>query len=57
MLDSLYQATFWQLSERLSEFMPLLPDDDDDVGARTRRWRIGARASCTALCRRSTSRR
>jgi len=34
-LDSLYQGTFWQLSERLSEFMPLLPDDDVDVGART----------------------
>ncbi|MEJ2299432.1 MAG: UPF0149 family protein [Woeseiaceae bacterium] len=27
-LDELYQATFWQLSERLSDFMPLLPDDD-----------------------------
>ncbi len=27
-LDELYQATFWQLSERLSEFVPLLPDDD-----------------------------
>ncbi len=35
MLDSLYQGTFWQLSERLSEFVPLLPDDDADVGART----------------------
>ncbi len=34
-LDTLYQATFWQLSERLSEFEPLLPDDDDDVGVRT----------------------
>ena len=33
-LDILYQATFWQLSERLSEFEPLLPDDDDDVGTR-----------------------
>jgi yecA family protein len=28
MLDELYQATFWQLTERLSEFAPLLPDDD-----------------------------
>jgi yecA family protein len=26
-LDGLYQATFWDLSERLSEFTPLLPDD------------------------------
>ena len=34
-LDTLYQSTFWQLSERLSEFEPLLSDDDDDVGART----------------------
>lgn len=34
-LDTLYQSTFWQLSERLSEFEPLLPDDDDDVGLRT----------------------
>lgn len=33
-LDSLYQATFWELSERLSEFRPLLPDDD--VGAEQR---------------------
>ena len=35
MLDSLYQGTFWQLSERLSEFIPLLPDDDVDVDSRT----------------------
>ena len=28
MLDSLYQSTFRALSERLSEFTPLLPDDD-----------------------------
>ena len=35
MLDSLYQGTFWQLTERLSEFRPLLPDDDADAGART----------------------
>ena len=34
-LDTLYQSTFWQLSERLSEFVPLLPGDADDVGART----------------------
>ena len=34
-LDTLYQSTFWQLSERLSEFEPLLPGDDDDVGIRT----------------------
>ena len=35
MLDALYQGTFWQLSERLSEFIPLLPDDDVDVDSRT----------------------
>ena len=35
MLDTLYQSTFWQLSERLSEFMPLLPVDDSDAGDRT----------------------
>ena len=35
MLDSLYQGTSWQLSERLSEFIPLLPDDDVDVVSRT----------------------
>ncbi|MCP5091302.1 MAG: UPF0149 family protein [Gammaproteobacteria bacterium] len=35
MLDALYQSTFWQLSERLSEFMPLLPDDHSDAGERT----------------------
>ena len=34
-LNTLYQSTFWQLSERLSEFEALLPDDDDDVGLRT----------------------
>jgi len=34
-LDSLYQGTFWHLSERLSEFTPMLPDDDVDAGART----------------------
>lgn len=35
LLDTLYQSTFWQLSERLSEFEPLLPADADDVGLRT----------------------
>lgn len=35
MLDTLYQSTFWQLSERLSEFVPLLPSDDSDAGMRT----------------------
>jgi len=35
MLDTLYQATYWELSERLSEFMPLLPDDQTDAGLRT----------------------
>ena len=34
-LDTLYQSTYWQLSERLSDFVPLLPDDYDDVGMRT----------------------
>jgi yecA family protein len=35
LLDTLYQSTYWQLSERLSEFEPLLPDDDDAVSRRT----------------------
>ncbi|MDH3615888.1 MAG: UPF0149 family protein, partial [Gammaproteobacteria bacterium] len=35
MLDTLYQSTFWQLSERLSEFVPLLPDDDTGSDDRT----------------------
>ncbi len=35
MLDTLYQSTFWQLSERLLEFAPLLPDDESDAGDRT----------------------
>ncbi len=35
MLDTLYQATYWQLSERLSEFTLLLPDDDSDARERT----------------------
>jgi uncharacterized protein YgfB (UPF0149 family) len=30
----LYQSTFWQLSERLSEFVPLLPADEDTVEIR-----------------------
>ena len=33
-LDTLYQSTFWQLSERLSDFEPLLPSDQDDVTMR-----------------------
>lgn len=33
-LDVLYQSTFWQLSERLSEFEPVLPADDEDVALR-----------------------
>jgi yecA family protein len=33
-LDTLYQSTFWQLSERLSEFAPLLPADEDAVDIR-----------------------
>lgn len=35
LLDTLYQSTFWQLSERLSEFEPLLPGDRDGVELRT----------------------
>ena len=35
LLDTLFQATCRQLSERSSEFVPLLPHDDDDVGLRT----------------------
>ncbi len=35
-LDSLYQGTYWQLTERLSEFEPLLPDDDTGAEERTR---------------------
>ncbi len=34
LLDLLYQRTYWQLTERLSEFMPLLPDDDADAAQR-----------------------
>ena len=34
MLDELYQSTFWELSERLSEFTPLLPDDAAGAGER-----------------------
>lgn len=33
-LDSLYQTTYWQLSERLSEFSPLLPNDDEAIQPR-----------------------
>jgi uncharacterized protein len=35
MLDSLYQQTYWQLTERLSEFYPLLPEDTADAEQRT----------------------
>ncbi len=35
LLDALYQATFWQLSERLSEFEPLLPDEETEAEQRT----------------------
>ena len=35
LLDTLYQSTYWQLSERLSEFEPLLPDDETDATVRT----------------------
>lgn len=34
LLSTLFQATFRQLSERLSEFAPLLPDDSDSTPAR-----------------------
>ena len=34
-LDVLYQVTYWQLTERLSEFEPLLPDDDASADERT----------------------
>jgi len=34
LLDTLYQSTYWQLSERLSEFEPLLPSDEDAVASR-----------------------
>lgn len=35
LLDTMYQSTYLQLSERLSEFEPLLPSDQDDVSLRT----------------------
>ncbi len=35
LLDTVYQTTYWQLSERLSDFEPLLPDDVEDVATRT----------------------
>jgi yecA family protein len=38
-LDSLYKETFWHLTERLSEFTPLLPDDG--VGAEQRAVAMG----------------
>ena len=44
-LDVLYQGTYWQLTERLSEFEPLLPDDDAGAEDRTRamaHWYWGA---------------
>ena len=34
MLDTLFQATYAQLAERLSEFSPLLPHDEDSAEAR-----------------------
>ena len=35
LMDTLYQSTYWQLSERLSEFELLLPDDAEDFATRT----------------------
>lgn len=35
LLDTLYQSTYWQFSERLSEFEPLLPGDNEGVAIRT----------------------
>ena len=35
MLETLYQRTHRQLSERLSDFSPLLPDDEDPAARRT----------------------
>ena len=35
LLNSLYQDTFRQLSERLSSFVPLLPNDSDSASLRT----------------------
>ena len=54
MLDSLYQGTFWQLTERLSEFTPLLPDDDTDTGARTLSLAHWCEGSCTGSCQQDT---
>ena len=34
LLDGLFQATYAQLAERLSEFSPLLPDDEDSAASR-----------------------
>ena len=39
LLDTLYQATYVQLAERLSEFSPLLPDDEE--AAETRAQALG----------------
>jgi hypothetical protein len=33
-LDDLYQSTYWQLSERMSEFEPILPRAEDDIALR-----------------------
>ncbi len=35
LLDALYQVTLLELSDRQSEFTPLLPDDDSDAESRT----------------------
>ena len=35
LLDSLFQTSWQQLTERLSDFELLLPDDDEDAGERT----------------------
>ncbi len=34
MLNTLYETTYRQLAERLSEFVPLLPDDDENPARR-----------------------
>ena len=40
MLSALFETTYRQLSERLSEFEPLLPDDDDSTGSAFRERRL-----------------
>jgi yecA family protein len=35
MLDVVYQGTYWQLTERLSGFVPLLPGDENNPEERT----------------------